>query len=171
MNGLDKNNVALAGEFAVLSQLALHGYDANMTLGRTKSFDIFVSHPKTKEMFKLEVKTKYRTSSKESTKSKLFGEVVGKWMMQGKHETIIDPTLFYCFVMFCKPTTTVQFYIVPSKVVARYVKKEHQLSRENGGKDNDIRMFRLGLENAREKYRITTPSAQSYNNNWKFLAS
>ena len=41
MNELDKNTIALAGEFAVLSQLALHGYDANMTRGHTKNFDIF----------------------------------------------------------------------------------------------------------------------------------
>jgi len=34
---LSKNSVSLAGEFAVLSKLALHGYDANMTLGNTKN--------------------------------------------------------------------------------------------------------------------------------------
>jgi hypothetical protein len=48
MNELDKNTIALAGELAVLSQLALHGYDANMTLGHTKGVDILVSDPKTK---------------------------------------------------------------------------------------------------------------------------
>src|SRR5260370_32065248 len=36
MNELDKNTIGLAGEFAVLSQLALRGYDANMTLGPQK---------------------------------------------------------------------------------------------------------------------------------------
>jgi len=174
MNELDKNTIALAGEFAVLSQLALHGYDANMTLGHTKNFDIFVSHPKTRKMFKLEVKTKYRKSSKKSTESKLFGEVVGKWMMHRKHETINDPTLFYCFAIFCKPTSTFQFYIVPSKVVAKYVREEHQLflreKRKEGkkGKDTGIRMFRLGFKNKR--YRIVTPLAENYNN-WSFLGS
>ena len=130
MNGLDKNTIALAGEFAVLSQLALHGYDANMTLGHTKSVDILVSDPKTKKMFKLEVKTKYRKSSKKSTKSKLFGEAVGKWIMNSKHESINDPRLFYCFAIFCKPTKTFQFYVVPSKVVAKYVREEHQYFKE-----------------------------------------
>jgi hypothetical protein len=62
MNELDKDTIALAGEFAVRSQLALQGYDANMTLGHTKSVDILVSDPMTKKMFKLEVKTKYRSS-------------------------------------------------------------------------------------------------------------
>ena len=38
---LDNNNVSLAGEFAVLAQLALRGYVANMTLGRAKGDDLF----------------------------------------------------------------------------------------------------------------------------------
>ena len=74
----------------MLSQLALCEYDANMTLGRTKGVDILVSHPKTKRMYKLEVKTKYRTSSKTSRKNKVFGTVIGEWMMSKKHETMID---------------------------------------------------------------------------------
>jgi hypothetical protein len=44
---ISPNSVALAGEFAALSRLALWGYDANMTLGRTKSVDILVSNPRT----------------------------------------------------------------------------------------------------------------------------
>jgi ATP dependent DNA ligase domain len=45
---INRNSVSLAGEFAALSQLALRGYDANMTLvGRTKSVDILVSNPAT----------------------------------------------------------------------------------------------------------------------------
>ncbi len=47
MSVINSNSVSLAGEFAVLSQLALRGYDANMTLGRTKGVDILVSNPKT----------------------------------------------------------------------------------------------------------------------------
>ena len=45
MSGINTNSISLAGEFAALSQLALRGYDANMTLGRTKSVDILVSNP------------------------------------------------------------------------------------------------------------------------------
>ncbi len=47
MNRPNKNSFALAGEFAVLSELALRGYDANMTLGHTKGVDILVSNPRT----------------------------------------------------------------------------------------------------------------------------
>ena len=51
------NSIALAGEFATLAQLALRGFDANLTLGNTKNVDILVSDPRSGKMYKLEVKT------------------------------------------------------------------------------------------------------------------
>ena len=57
MQKISKNQIALAGEFAVLSQLSLHGFDANLTLGNTKGVDILVSNPETGSMKRLEVKT------------------------------------------------------------------------------------------------------------------
>src|SRR5690349_15341763 len=98
MKRKDKNAVSLAGEFAVLSQLALQDYDANMTLGHTKGVDILVSDPRSKKMYRLEVKTKLRKSDKDVAKSKIFGTVVGGWIMSEKNETGDDPSLFYCFV-------------------------------------------------------------------------
>ena len=73
MTDIDSNSVSLAGEFAVLSQLALRGYDANMTLGRTKGVDILVSNPETGRMLKLEVKTNFRSSRGAGANSRLFG--------------------------------------------------------------------------------------------------
>jgi len=168
----NSNSVSLAGEFAVLSQLALRGYDANMTLGRTKAVDILVSNPKTLRMYKVEVKTNYRTSRDEPKLSKLHGRTVSQWIMNEKHERLEDPDLFYCFVNIGKPTNEFKFYLVPSSVVARYVKEEHALwlnaKRPKGRKvkDNEIRMFRLGLQG--ERYAIRTPTAQRYENNWSF---
>jgi hypothetical protein len=173
MRKKDKNSVSLAGEFAVLSQLALHDYDANMTLGRTKGVDILVSHPKTKKMYKLEVKTKYRMSRKESRNSKVFGTVKGEWMMNKKHEHMIDPSLYYCFVIICEPTSVFQFYIVPSRIVARYVKEQHGLwlrekrKEHKKVKDTEMRIFRLGFKG--EDYRVTTPLTERYENNWSFV--
>ncbi|MBI5554217.1 MAG: hypothetical protein HY917_05790, partial [Candidatus Diapherotrites archaeon] len=47
----------LAGEFAVLSQLAIRGLVGTLTLGNTKGVDILVLNSETNKMFKLEVKT------------------------------------------------------------------------------------------------------------------
>jgi hypothetical protein len=168
----DNNSVSLAGEFAVLSHLALHDYDANMTLGHTKGVDILVSHPKTKKMYKLEVKTKYRTSPKEVQISKIHGTVKGGWMMDKKHESLFDPSLFYCFVIINEAKSTFQFYIVPSRVVARYVKEQHELwlrekkKERKKVKNTKMRVFRIGFKG--NKYRVTTPLAERYENNWEF---
>jgi hypothetical protein len=89
---LNSNSIALAGEFAVLSQLMLRGYDANLTLGNTKAVDILLANPETGEMFKIEVKT----SRKKPQHSKMFGYTLS-WPMHKNHETISDPRLFYVF--------------------------------------------------------------------------
>ena len=172
MRKKNKNSISLAGEFAVLSQLALENYDANMTLGRTKGVDILVSDPRSQRMYRLEVKTKLRTNDKQRTESGMFGPVIGGWMMSQKHENAIDPSLFYCFVIIWQRTKESRFFIIPSKVVARYVKEEHQLwlaRKEKEGKrvkDTEMRVLRIGFDD--EKYEIATPSTQKYEDNWKF---
>lgn len=166
MNRPNKNSLALAGEFAVLSELALRGYDANMTLGHTKGVDILVSDPKKNKMFKLEVKTTYRDGKKEWTTSKIFEKFLDQWMMSKKHESIRDPRLFYCFALYLKRKSAFQFYIVPSKIVADYVKAEHQLflnvkrQERTKVKDTDMRLFRIGIQG--EQYPILTPLNETY---------
>jgi len=175
MQKRDNNSVSLAGEFAVLSQLVLNGYDANKTLGRTKGVDILVSHHETMKMYKLEVKTKYRTSRKKLSISKVYGKVLGQWIMDKKHESLVDPPLFYCFVMICEPTSSFEFYIVPSRVVARYVAEQHKYclrkKRKEGKKVADTRMraFRMGFKG--HKYGVVTPVSETYQNNWEFRES
>ena len=172
---MNPNSVALAGEFAVLSQLALRSIDANMTLGRTKSVDILVSNPKNGKMYQLEVKTNFRNTRKEPSNSKVHGKILSDWMMSQKHEDIETSNLFYCFVNISKDTSLFKFYIVPSKVVARYVKEEHahwlRVRKQKGkkAKDTGIRVFRIGTQT--EKYPIPTPAAELYENNWNFSSS
>src|SRR5262245_52411018 len=170
---INPNSVSLAGEFAVLSQLALRGYDANMTLGRTKSVDILVSNPTNGQMYQLEVKTNLKNNPKKGvSQTKLFGNIVSAWMMDKKHETNESPRLFYCFVNISKNTSLFKFYVVPSKLVAEYVMKQHarwlNVNRDAGKvvRDSDMRVFRIGQEN--EKYPIPTPTVERYENNWEF---
>lgn len=169
MQKIDKNNVSLAGEFAVLSQLALRGYIANMTLGHTKGIDILVAEPKAAgRMLKLEVKTNYHSSRSGGGTSTIFGKFLSAWMMGEKHEIITDPDLFYCFVTINQSTNIFRFFIVPSKVVAEYVKKEHQIwiDGDSKRKNNIMRTFRMGV--AGEKYRLPTPIDKKYEDNWDF---
>lgn len=166
MKAINKNSISLAGEFAVLSQLALRGYDANMMLGRTKNVDVLVADPNTGRMLKLEVKTNRRSSDRNS---QLFGKFLSAWIMGEKHEQIRDPDLFYCFVNINTDTKRFRFFIVPSKVVADYVKAQHKVwleSDDNHSRINTVRTFRIGMES--EKYPIPTPTVEKYEDNWVF---
>lgn len=158
MDIISKNSVAIAGEFAVLSQLVLRGFDANMTLGHTKGVDILISDPNRNKMFKMEVKTHH---GKFSSRSKTIG-----WLMSEKHEKIVDENLYYCFVNIDISTHIFKFYIVPSAVVAKYVKTSHKhwLSDDNHN-PTSMRVFSLALS---ESDSVNIPLAKNYENKWDF---
>jgi len=167
INDLSNNNISLAGEFSVLSQLALRGYNANMTLGNTKSVDILLTNPVTGNMFKIEVKTHYRNNS---TQSKTFGHTLS-WMMSEKHEEIKDPSLYYVFVNITHDTNTMRYFVVPSEIVARHVKESHEywmkIGEERGVRDSLMRKFRIGLDET--DYPVFMPLAKDFENNWNQL--
>src|SRR6266550_6468354 len=164
---ISPNSVSLAGEFAVLSPLALWGYDANMTLGRTKNVDIVVSNPKTNQLYQLEVKTNL-DARKRPPVSKLHGRFVSSWIMNKKHESISRPELWYCFVTIRLESKLARFLIVPSAVVAKYVRAQHSLWLKTipTARDSPMRQFRIGFK--AEKYRIPTATAEKYEDNWNF---
>ena len=170
-------NVSLAGEFAVLSQLALRGKDANMTLGNTKGVDILVSDPVTGKMLKLEVKTNYRKSRSEFANSRMFGKILScsGWILKeenGNYNDKRDANLFYCFVNITKETSQFKFYVVPANIVAQYVRDENKLfhqerrPRDKEVKVTNMRQFRLGIKG--EEYKIPTPIGEKYEDNWDF---
>lgn len=157
----DKNAIALAGEFAVVAQLMLRGYDASFTFGRTKNVDILVSEPGG-QLFRLECKT----SRKAGRKEKLFGQTLA-WTMSAKHEEIVDPKLFYCFVSITDDIRQSRFFIVPSKAVAEYVRAEHRyyMKKYSSAGENDMRTFRIGLPN--QRYLFEAPPASAYEDKWQ----
>lgn len=163
---ISKNQISLAGEFAVLSQLALHGFDANLTLGNTKGVDILVSNPETGKMRRLEVKTH---SHNKPFINKRLGKIMGKWRMHEKHETMNDEDLFFCFVSIGHNTNEFEFYVVPSKVVAEYVTWSHRhwLAGDAKRKDTPIRSFDLGTEDHKSEFPV--PHAEEYQRRWDFL--
>jgi hypothetical protein len=162
---LSKNSVALAGEFAVLSQLALRGFDANMTLGNTKAVDILAAHPTDGRVLKIEVKTAF---GNKPARSKLFGYHLG-WVVSEKNERIEEPHLFYCFVSIDRSSYQCRFFIIHSSLVACYVRDQHQYwlrDPEQHHVDNPIRVFRIGLDE--ERYPVHTPLAKTHENCWDF---
>lgn len=175
MGRIPRNSVALAGEFAVLSQLSLRGYDASMTLGHTKNIDILVFDPRTRETYQVEVKTNLE-SRKGPSNSKLFGRFITDWQMNKKHADIKDPKLFYCFVHINSSRTDLssysyRFFLVPSSIVAKYVRDQHELWLRDDPthRDTPRRLFRIGLPNER-KIAVAAPLAEKFENNWEFKA-
>ena len=175
----DNARVSLAGEFAVLSQLALRGKDANMTLGNTKGVDILVSDPVTGQMLKLEVKTNYRKTRSPIVNSRIFGKYLScsGWIMREKHgeyDETKDANLFYCFVNIIKETGQFKFYVIPAKIVAAYIKEENAVWHEEKKKEGkkvkitNMRQFRLGLRGEEYKKIPSTPTGEDYENNWDF---
>lgn len=166
MNKISKNQIALAGEFAVLSQLAMHGFDANLTLGNTKSVDILVSYPATGSMRRLEVKT---TSNLRTYENKVCGKVEGQWRMGEKHESITDKNLYYCFVGMTNHNSSFKFYVVPNRVVANFVTRSHQywLDSKSTRRDNPMRLFQIGK--SKKENSVQLPLASKYENNWDLL--
>jgi len=137
-------------------------------LGNTKSVDILLSNPETGNLARLEVKTKPRNNFNR-IKNKEFGLCINEWVMKESYETIKDDNLFYCFVTLLNDSWEAKFYIVPSKVVASYVKRQHELFIKNhpNSKPTAMRKFRLGFRG--EKYPITTPFIEDYEDAWHLI--
>lgn len=100
--------------------------------------------------------------------SKDFGKTYG-WMLKDYNEKKKDDKLFYCFVFFDYRKRNHRFFIVPSKIVAEYIKETHLiwLTGKVSRKDTVLRVFRIGFEG--EHYKYPTPLASQYENRWGLL--
>jgi hypothetical protein len=173
MARIPRNSVGLAGEYAVLSQLALRGYEASLTLGHTKSIDILLFCPTDGRRLEIEVKTNLE-DRRRPTNSALWGKIATSWQMNEKHEDIEHPTLYYCFVNIINPLEpggafAVRYFIVPSAVVAAYLRKSHQLwlGADATHQDTPRRLFMIGEEPS-ESAALQAPLAATYEDNWLF---
>jgi len=157
---------SLAGEFAVLSQLSLRGIDANLTLGNTKSVDILVSVPKSGNLYRIEVKTTFTSKTQGIEWGPSF-----HWQMKEKHDLISDPKLIFVFVHLNDDGKNARFFVVPSDIVGQYCYQEHQhwLATNSSHTDNDIRTFRIGLDEV-GNYNPPIPMATEYEDAWNLLA-
>ena len=132
---ISKNDVGIAGEFYIAHILAKHGFKVNVTLGRTKGFDLFVQNPNGINLT-VSVKTRYP--------SKAHDIILNK-----KAEILIDESLFYALVRLNMPDGVPEFWIVPSNVVAKVVKTAYKNWMDKPGKDGtphgDTKMRTLEL--------------------------
>ncbi len=101
-----------AGEHYVLCQLLRQQYIAALAPQGVPNADIIVSDILGDKLCAIQVKTRNNKGAD------------GGWHMKKKHETILSPHLFYCFVDFGDGIEDLpQCYIVPSQVVADVLKE------------------------------------------------
>jgi hypothetical protein len=118
----DKNLVGAAGEHLVLSRLLAKGILASQAPRGARKADILVNHLDDAPPCLIQVKTR-------STKGGDSG-----WHMSVKHESIIDKDLFYCFVDLSVEHPKI--FVMPSKIVAKFVKETHETWLNTPGKNN-----------------------------------
>ena len=123
-----------SGEYFVAAELSRRGYIASITLKNTKGIDILVSNEEASKTVAIQVKT---NSSERKA-----------WVLNEKAEEYKGPALYYVFVnLKNKVDVRPDFHIVPSEVVANYIKKEHDEwlltpgKRGQPHKETPMRMF------------------------------
>jgi len=102
----------VAGEYFVAAELSARGYIASITLRNTKGMDILCSSGNATKTIGIQVKT--NKSHKRN------------WMLNQKAEDYFADNLFYVFVNLNDGQKPPDYFIVPSKVVAAYVKETNQ---------------------------------------------
>jgi len=111
-----------------MSQLLRRGLIAALAPQGVPNLDIVVSDVSGIRQLGLQVKSRLNKGSD------------GGWHMGAKHETIVSPNLFYCFVDFGNDTLdAVQTFVIPSLQVAEVVKDSHATWLANPGKNGHVR--------------------------------
>jgi hypothetical protein len=132
-NKLSKGITGIAGEYFVAGELSRRGYMASITLRNNESIDIHASNINNNKILAIQVKTSQ--SAKRS------------WPVGEKAETRHSENLFYVFVALKQLNERPDYFIVPSKEVAKQVKESHKQWLATPGKkgqahkDTSMRQF------------------------------
>lgn len=111
LNKPSQQNIGNTGEYFIASILSSHNFIATITLGRAESYDIIAVSSKGKTV-KIQVKTIWAKTK--------------RWLLLKKHEDKIADDFFYAFVRLNEGKEPPEFWIIPSRIVAPFIKKQHK---------------------------------------------
>ena len=114
----------VAGEYLVAGELSKRGYIASITLRNTAGVDILCSNQDATKTLGIQVKTNSGSSR--------------SWILNKKAETYAEDNLFYVFVCLHHGKKPPDYFIVPSKIVAKYVKESHDQWLKTPGKKGQM---------------------------------
>jgi hypothetical protein len=109
---LEHTLVGVAGEYYVAAELSVRGFTAAITLRDSRGIDIIATLPDSKRSVSIQVKT-----------SSNRGE---KWILNKKDEEPRGKDHFFVFVLLQGEGKRPSFHIVPSSIVADYIKTSHR---------------------------------------------
>lgn len=125
-------NTGNSGEYFVAGELERRGFTVAVPMSNVKDFDILAINRITYEQFAIQVKT---TGYKQK-----------KWTLSQKNESLVGDNIVYVFVSL-NELDTPEYHIVPSKIVAETISREHSNWLHTPGKkgqqrnDTNIRNF------------------------------
>lgn len=125
-------NIGNSGEYFVAGELERRGFTVAVPMSNVKDFDILAINRTTYEQFAIQVKT---TGYKQK-----------KWTLSQKNEKLVGDNIVYVFVSL-NELEAPEYHIVPSKIVAETITREHDewlhAPGKNGQQRNDtnIRNF------------------------------
>lgn len=108
---IDSGLTGIAGEYLVAGELTRRGFVASITLRNTRGIDIVVTNRDASKSVGIQVKAS-------------AGSRRG-WILNKKGEDFYSKTLFYVFVNLNGNDERPDYFIVPSKIVADYIKYGH----------------------------------------------
>lgn len=146
---LSKNLSGTAGEYFVAAELSRRGWIASIALRGSEAIDILAVHPRTHKQVTIQVKTRQGAGK--------------KWALQEKAEGLHDSHIFYVFVSLSGENDRPEFYVVPSEVVARHVRRGQRIWLSKNKRD--------GRPRKNTPLRHYSRFDEDYRDAWKQLAA
>jgi hypothetical protein len=155
-----------SGEHFVMAELLRRDLIAALAPQGAPNMDIVVTDVTGESLCGVQVKTRRKLGAD------------GGWHMRLKHENLVSDKLFYCFVdLGLNALDDPEYFVVPSKVVAKAIKGSHQVWLSNPGKnghirkDSSMRRFLPDYSNVFSPKKCPYPSGwlEKYRDAWALL--
>lgn len=156
MSKTENVSIGNCGEYFVAAELERNGFTVAMPMANTKNFDILAINKTTNKQIALQVKTNH-TNQK-------------TWTLSQKNEELVDENIYYVFVClnYKQPP---EYYVLPSRIVAKSVKKSHEDwlggITKSGKKRNNTTIRKFSFE--KSKYNPYNINENIYKSAWGIL--
>ena len=137
----------VAGVYFVAAELSKQGHTALVTLRNAKGIDIICSNAKGTQTVLIQVKTVQGSSV--------------RWTLDRKEEDSYAENLFYIFVCLNRSPKAPDYFIVPSKKVAHWIKNYYKVWLRTPG--------RKGQKHNENPMRTFKDGKKIYLNQWELL--